>query len=379
MCESAATRMRLVLVIDSLGGGGAERVMATLAETWCKKGHDVTLVTIAPASASFYEIAPEIRYVPLGLSSVSLSLLDTARNNLRKVRALRETIQGARPDCVVSFTDKTNLQVLLSLLGKRIPTVVSERIDPTQRWIGAVLEGLRGLLYPTASVLVVQTERVAVWGKRVMRRKPVIVIPNPALRRPVSGEAAGCTVPPGSRLIVGMGRLTHQKGFDLLLRAFAKVAHESPGWSVVILGEGEARAQLESLADELAIGKRVSFPGQLTHPEALLRQAEIFVLPSRFEGFPNALLEAMAQGCAVISADCPSGPAEIVVSGQNGLLVPPQDVAKLAEALSSLMGDEGTRKRLGRSAVDVLERYSLERCIDLWEGALHQAVYSHVH
>jgi glycosyltransferase involved in cell wall biosynthesis len=169
-----------------------------------------------------------------------------------------------------------------------------------------------------------------------------------------------------------MGRLDTQKGFDLLLRAFAKCCRERPDWALTIIGEGEERDELQALAQNLDIASKVRFTGRVAVPAALLRRADLFVLSSRYEGFPNALLEAMAVGLPVIATDCPSGPAHIVRNDIDGILVPTEDVDALATAMAGLMDDDAWRKRLGASATSVVERFSVERIMEHWDSLLEQ-------
>ena len=168
-----------------------------------------------------------------------------------------------------------------------------------------------------------------------------------------------------------MGRFTIEKGFDLLLRAFALVCKDFPEWRLTLLGEGPLRGSLEALSAELRLGSRVQMPGNIPDPQSRLEQAAIFVLPSRFEGFPNALLEAMAYGCAVIAADCPSGPRYIVRDGENGLLAKTENVTSIAGAMARLMTDRHLRARLGAQAIGVREEFALSRIVSLWEQVLH--------
>jgi glycosyltransferase involved in cell wall biosynthesis len=169
-------------------------------------------------------------------------------------------------------------------------------------------------------------------------------------------------------LITAMGRLTYQKGFDLLLQAFKKIADAHPHWQLMILGEGALRKDLERQRDELGLTKRVRFSGLVDNPFPILQGSSLFVMASRYEGFPCALLEAMACGLPVVYTDCPSGPSEIIREGIDGLLVPNGDVAALGNAMDRLMSDAGERQRLAARAPEVLERFGSDKIISQWES-----------
>jgi glycosyltransferase involved in cell wall biosynthesis len=167
-----------------------------------------------------------------------------------------------------------------------------------------------------------------------------------------------------------MGRLVRQKGFDLLLEAFARCRTSHPRWTLRILGRGEERQALEAQARALNLGDAVEFAGVVKNPQDHLAQSQLFVLSSRYEGFPNALLEAMASGLAVVATDCPTGPADIVTHDENGLLVPAGDVGALAAAMDRLMSDAGERRRLGERAREVQARFAPETILAAWDRLL---------
>jgi GalNAc-alpha-(1->4)-GalNAc-alpha-(1->3)-diNAcBac-PP-undecaprenol alpha-1,4-N-acetyl-D-galactosaminyltransferase len=164
--------------------------------------------------------------------------------------------------------------------------------------------------------------------------------------------------------------LSHQKGFDLLIEAFARLTPKYPGWELRIIGEGTDRAALERLATERGVALRVRFCGWLNDPQPVLAGSELFVLSSRWEGFPNALLEAMACGVPAVSFDCDSGPSEIIRDRVDGLLVPPDDVSALASALDHLMDDAALRREMGDRAREVVTRFSCARFFAQWDNVV---------
>jgi glycosyltransferase involved in cell wall biosynthesis len=170
---------------------------------------------------------------------------------------------------------------------------------------------------------------------------------------------------------VAVGRLGREKGFDLLLEAYARSGLPKAGWQLVILGDGPERDMLQRRIEQLGLQGSVLMPGVVKNPEQWLQHAELFVLSSRFEGFPNALLEAMQCGLPVAAFDCPSGPGEIVRHEQTGLLVPAGDVDALAAAITRLANDADLRQRLGSAAaIDVASRFSLQQIASMWEALL---------
>lgn len=343
--------------------------MCNIANFWAANGKEVTLITLESETTDFYTLSSEVNRVALGLAGHSPRLWDALWNNLHRLKGLRQAIRASRADAVISFIDSMNISTLLASIGLNVPVIVSERNDPRQYHVGWVRSTLRRLLYPRASAVVVQTDRVRRWAQEFVRGEAVYSIPNP-VTLPVRELDESVGPLDASHNIVAMGRLAPQKGFDLLIRAFAQCAMKYPGLSLVILGEGEGREDLVRLAKGLGIANRVSMPGTIKDPTKLLRQADLFVLSSRFEGFPNALLEAMASGLPVVSFDCPTGPREIIRDGVDGILVPPEDVEALAAAVDRLMSDEAERRRLALRAAEVTERFELEKVMAMWEAVL---------
>lgn len=361
--------MRITLVISSLDTGGAERVISIMANYWATHDQDVTLITIGSEEADCYILSPGVKRIGMNLEVSSNNLAEALRHNAKRLRRLRSEIRASRPDVVISFIDMTNVLTLLASTGLQVPVIISERTDPRSHDIGFAWNGLRYLLYRRADAVVMQSQGLRNWGRCFVGNKVVHVIPNPVERPSTLSNRS--FIPLGtSRSIVAMGRLTRVKGYDLLLRAFAKCAHKHSAWSLVILGEGEERGSLEALVRELGLKDRVNLPGCVRDPSPVLHGGDLFVMSSHYEGFSNALLEAMACGLAVIATDCTSSVREIIRDGVNGIVVPANDVNALASAMDRLMEDQGECKRLGALGGDVIKRFGVERVMGMWDALL---------
>jgi GalNAc-alpha-(1->4)-GalNAc-alpha-(1->3)-diNAcBac-PP-undecaprenol alpha-1,4-N-acetyl-D-galactosaminyltransferase len=360
--------MRVVLVISNLGPGGAERVMSLLAGELVARGHEVWLVTVEQIGNDFFRVDSRVHRLGLGLSRESTSVWDALCANVYRITTLRRAIMSAAPHVVLSFMTHTNVLVLLASIGLPVRVVVSERVDPASHREAFLWQGLRAVLYQRADAVVVQTQRIASWfRRRLWRRDRVVVIPNPV----VPGEQTyDPSEPPPQPFILGAGRLVHQKGFDILVRAFSVVAREAPQLRLVIAGEGPEAQQLRDLAAGLGLGSRVTFLGNVRNLSALMKHALAFVLSSRYEGFPNVLLEALASGLPIVATDCPSGPREILRDGEFGLLVPCENPQALADALRRVATDVDLRQRLSGIGSRATAAYEFGRVVDGWEAVL---------
>ncbi len=354
----------VVLVIGTLQAGGAERQLSEMANYWAAMDWKVILATWSgPELADFYPLHSRVRRMYLNVETARGVILWRVRENLKRVLKLRKLLLETRPDAVLSFVTESNLLTILAGFGFETRLVVSERIHPALHTsLPRMWRILRRLLYVWADDVVAQTRDVAHWLENHCCTS-VNVIPN-ALR--ILPEPSGVR----RSVIVAVGRLTHQKGFDVLLRAFARIAPRFPEWNVVIIGEGDERRNLMRLRGELLLDDRVKFVGQTPDVVDWMAHAGLVVQPSRFEGFPNVVLESMGLGAAVISADCRSGPSEMIEEGVNGRLVPIDDVDTLTYVMAELISRPEERARLGRAASGVRERYRQDIVMDKWDACL---------
>lgn len=358
--------LHIAFVIATLGGGGAERVATLMADYWSERGYRISIVTFEPSDASsFYPLPAAVQTYRLNANGKGNGAASRVFRNIQRIYRLRRQITALHPDAVLSFIDQTNIITLISLAFRRIPVIITEHVDPLRYSPGKVWEYLRIILYPFASVAVAVSKGIAAhFPAHISSRMKVI--PNPIDRRLFPGL---CMRPEACK-IMAMGRLVPQKGFDLLIRAFALIHTRYPRWTLEIWGEGPSRDDLSGLIDSLGLQKKVLLPGTTPDPYRKMATADLFVLSSRFEGFGIVICEAMACGLPVISFDCPSGPSEILEHEKNGLLVPPEDSSALAEAIERLIADGSLRRRLAEQAAVDAVKYSLERVMPLWDDLL---------
>ncbi len=339
----------VVLVIGGLQAGGAERQLAELANALDARGYEVTLATwSSPASPDFYALAPGVRRVWLDTTASNRRAWRRWTGLLRQVVRLRRLLREVQPIAVLSFIDVSNVLTLLATSALGLRVVIAERTSPAvnhnvrQPW-----RLLRRLCYSWADVVVAQTRDAARWLEQNCRTR-VTVIPNSLRPMPLLERER-------ELLIVAVGRLDREKAFDQLIRAFARLSADFPQWRVAILGTGPEQ-------DTLA--------GQVQDVEVWMARAGLLVHPSRREGFPNVVLEAMGMGAAVICTDCRSGPAELIRDGINGRLVPVDDLECLVRVMRDLLGDPTARGRLGSAARAVRSDYASDRILQLWEACL---------
>ncbi|QEY32438.1 glycosyltransferase family 4 protein [Synechococcus sp. RSCCF101] len=358
---------RVLISIHALGLGGAERVALQWAGWLLAEGHRVEVLVGHGARPDVYALPPGL--VRRREPGPPLTLL-----------RLRRLLRADRPDLVLAITTRPAIRMLLAAWGTGIPVLVAERNHPALKPLPPLWRLLRRLTYPRAARHLVQTDSIAAWLRRrrlLSRSGGVAVVPN-ALQWPLPRHSPavdpGNVLAEGERLLLAAGTKPHQKGFDRLVAAFAAVGPRLPGWRLVIAGLPPGAWPPDwPLPAEAAL--RPLLVGPVGNMADWYDRADLFVLSSRYEGFPNVLLEAMASGTACLAADCPSGPAELIDPGRSGWLVPagedePAAVEALAEALARLMADAPLRQRLGQAALEVHQRLDPARVRQLLLDAL---------
>ena len=360
---------RILFFLPDLDGGGSQRTLVNLAGALPRDRFSATIAAGCTDGPARDWLADHVALVDLNAPRLRWALAP-----------LRRRLRQERPHVLFSSMPDANLAASLAVMGLRSRPGLILRETNSHRHRGDLSRLRRKLIgraYRRADAVVALSEGVREElvedcaldpGRTVTIHNPVDVAGIAAATEAVRDSIQD--IPNSGPLIVGCGRLHRQKGFDLLMEAFADL--DDAKARLVILGEGSEREALEALARSRGVADRVLMPGFESHPEKWFAQATLFVLPSRWEGFGHVLVEALAAGVPVVSAWAPHGPADILNDGETGLMVPTGNAAALGAAIDRLLIDEGLRGRLAEAGRKTAERFSLPviagRYGDLIEG-----------
>lgn len=368
-------RIKVAFFLHALTGGGAERVVTRILRGLSRERFHPLLILIEKKGSLIGDIPPDVPVFDCGRYA--------GGGQWKWVRNFSMFLKEERPDVLVSFLWFSNAFAVLGryLSGTDTRLILSERSTVIGSREGFFQENLRRFairfLYSSAEKIVVNADGIHSQFTGYFRFPPerVRTIHNPldietilaqstAGSNMISAGTSGVT-------IVGMGRFSREKGFDLLIRAMARI--RAPA-KLLLLGEGRDEEKLRRLAEELGVSDTVEFLGFRKNPYPVLRSATLFVLPSRYEGFPNGLAEAMALGVPCVATMCRTGPEELITDGENGLLVPVEDPGTLAGAIDRLLGDPALRKRLGAAARISVHRYNAGEIVRQYESLIESVV-----
>jgi GalNAc-alpha-(1->4)-GalNAc-alpha-(1->3)-diNAcBac-PP-undecaprenol alpha-1,4-N-acetyl-D-galactosaminyltransferase len=358
------TKLRIVFLIKALAagpGGGAERILALISSALADRGHEVSVLTFDRfGSRDFYSVGADVHRVCLGVGAThqSSGLAATAKRVIR----IRDALRTIRPEVAVGFMHSAFVPLGIAALGTGIPVIGSERTSfahyrtrPLQRLL------LRASI-PLLKAMTVNGERVRSGFPRALAAK-MRVIPNPVIKSCRFADPGGGRV----KTLLSIGVLRPEKDHRTLLFAFAQITDRFPDWRLKIVGGGPLYDALKQQIRELNLG-RVDLPGATARVEEEYCNAQLFVLPSRYEAFPNCVAEALAHGLPAVGfADCP-GTNALIIPGVNGELAHGRDrTAALSIALERLMASASERRRLAAAAPSTVERYSLASVAAQWE------------
>lgn len=367
--------MKIAFFLPNLGGGGAERMQVHLANTLALRGHDVSVVVANAAGPVRGRLSPAVSLVDLKKERCFAALLPLA-----------QYLHRSRPQILISAISHANVIAILARLlapfsGSKV--IATERISLSRilrdesRWWRLAFPLLPRLVYPLAAKVVGVSQGVAdeVQALAKLPDEKIATVYNPTIAAELAELLAE---EPGYQdllalkrpIVATVGRLQPQKDHACLLRAFSRSAGQHAA-ILVIFGEGPLRQDLEDQAEELGIADRVFFPGFVANPLAFLKRCDLFVLSSRYEGFPNVLAEALYCGLPIVSTDCPHGPAEVLDGGRFGSLVPVGDEAALAEAMTAALVTRHDPEAQRRRAMEFSAEATADRYEALFGEILH--------
>lgn len=360
---------RYLFIIPRMGNGGAERVMATLANEFSDRNKDVMILTLT-SNESFYDLHNNVKIIGAGYEinreKKIIRVLNMLVNGIKSLFFIRKLIKTWKPNIVISFLTHTNiLSLITKIFCPNMKLIVSERCEP---WVRSLpLRFITKFLYPLADVIVCQSKVVVDFFPKFAQKK-IKIIQNPINSESISNEK----VLVRKKAIVSVGRLFEQKNFTLLIDSFSDIKDEFPDHILEIYGEGHLREMLQKQISDLDLNNRVFLMGIKNNIMKLVFDYELFVMSSNFEGFPNALIEAMASGMPVISTDFSTGVARDLIKRENGIVVPVGDRESMSRAIRYILSNKDYQKSISEENRKIKELLSPNTILKKWIQAINE-------
>ena len=354
--------MNIVMYINKLYKGGAERVMANLAADMHRRGHSVTLVTDYSSEEDYPLPAGVDRYILSGKFQ-NKNRFQKILQYLERIKKLRRIAKEQKADLIVSFIKMANQRALLSTLFSPVKNIISVRIDPKHGYKSRLHAAWYKALYRLSDGCVFQTEEAQQWYPEAIQKKSRVIC------NPVAEQCYNVFPGEKKKTIVTCGRLSQQKNYTLLVEAFSLIHDEFPDYKLLIYGTGPLKEKLQREIDEKQLTEDVVLAGRCDNVPETIKDASLFVLSSDYEGLPNALMEAMALGLPCISTDFSGGGAGMLIRDNiNGLIVPCSDPRSLADAMRKVLSDTTLAQMLSANAKASSMAFRSERICEQWEN-----------
>lgn len=368
------SKNKYLFLITGMPMGGAERVMATLANEFVAKGHEVRLVTLKKA-ISAYELDERIEFIGGNSDATSSNFI------LRKIQIIyaaiksvifyRRQLKDYKPDMILSFLTNTNLLAVINncISFKKCPVVISERCDPRTR--SKLLIKLCNKVYPLADAIVCQSKVIENYFLEKNPKAFTAVIANPVNEECINIKE----ITERQKKVVAVGRLNSQKNYDLLIEAFYDIEKNYPDYKLEIYGQGPEKDRLQSKIDRLDLSDKILLMGTKQNVMTHVADAELYVMSSDFEGFPNALVEAMASGIPVISTDFPTGVAKELIKDEiNGYVVPVGDGKKLSHSMIKILSDKNLQEKMSENNKMLRIQLNVKKITEQWEELFNKVL-----
>ena len=354
--------MKIGFLINDLSQGGAERATVSLANCFEAHSHHSVIITFKKCE-SFYSVDDGVEIISADFEEIEHSAsLRRLTDSVKRMVSLRRFIKKQKLDVLIGMSFSMTYYAVFATKFSKTKSVGTERSNPYVYKATRLNTILRRLFYRLAGGYVFQTQKAAGFFEKKKLSKGVVI------RNAIFNQKIYELEPPEKRdnIIYSAGRLSAEKRYDLLIRAFADIADRFPEHSLVIFGEGKEREKLERIIDETGMAGRVSLPGADENAVIKINSGCLFVLSSDFEGMPNALMEALAMGVPSISTRCDMGPEELIEDGVSGILTEVGSEKQLADAMAKVLGDEELAQRLSLNGRKLLKESSIDEIGRQW-------------
>ena len=360
---------KVLFIINDLRMGGAQKVLTTIMNELVRLDYRVVLITNLPETTDFFTVNNIARY-STGLYGPSTNIVQAISRNLKRILKIRQVIREENPDCVFSFLTETNILTVLASVHTDTRVIISERSDPEKDRKAGIWELLRKLTYRRATLITSNSRATLKYFGNMVKSEKLVHLPNPIDGCDELEPARG--TPETAITILFVGRLNYVKGLDLLIDAVAEIEPGSRTYKVLVAGDGPEKESLAQRTIEKNIDQYFEWLGKQNELTSIYRKASFLVLPSRREGVPNAMLEAMSCELPVIASDASPGPLEYVVNDQTGLVFKSESIGSLSSAIEKMMSDDGVRNRMGKNAKEKVRPFLVANVLPVWEQAIFQ-------
>jgi GalNAc-alpha-(1->4)-GalNAc-alpha-(1->3)-diNAcBac-PP-undecaprenol alpha-1,4-N-acetyl-D-galactosaminyltransferase len=361
-------KKKIAFLIYNLGPGGAERVLSTLANNF-SDSFDVHVITIVKTNF-FYPLNQSIKKHNCRENEIIKSnIFSSLAENFRLYKKIKFILKHEQINLLIGFMTTSNVLGCLAAKSLKIPCIISERTNPHFGKSNFFWRNLVKYSYPKANYIAVQSQSVKNFYKKIADENKIIILPNPLSKELCISKKIDQN---RDNVILNVGRLIKSKNQDLLIKAFSKVNNEN--WTLIFVGDGPLLEEYKKIANDLNLDEKVKFVGKTNDVATYYNTSKIFVFTSKYEGFPNALIEAMYFELACVSTDCPSGPSEMINHEESGFLIPVGNQNLLETYLKKLMKNESLRISIGKKGYEKSTDFEEITVANKWKSLIEKLI-----
>ncbi len=365
--------LKVNLVVTCLKVGGQEKVVAWLAGILASKKYDVTIILLGFKEETVLKVSSGVKLLYLNIDNkFGIIRWYQISKQIKKFKYFKTSLIHNTPDVIISFGDKTNIEVLIACLFiNKIKLIVSEQSDLRMHKINCRLNFLRYYMYIKAHYVVVISEGLFEFCSSRYWLWNLKKISNP-VEIPISSlETSSKPLFFNKKNIICLCRLIDSKRVDLIIKVFSELCEDNPDWDLIVIGDGPCMSNLKKLTVDLGLEKRVHFTGQVFPPYELLSFGDLFVSASEYESFGLSIAEALVLGLPAISFDILSGPRDIITNNFNGFLIPDNDIVEFKKKIELLMNNDNLREEFSKNAPKILDKFSQDKIFSRWEKLIN--------